>query len=59
MKLEGTWCTEDIDKELLHITGFSGTQKFQSFKTGEESYVVFLESGTEVLIGKRGQKKRK
>ena len=44
MKLEGTWCTEDIDDEHLQLRVFSSTTEENSvFKFCNERYVIFFE----------------
>ena len=48
MKLEGTWCTEDIDNEHLQLGVFSTAEKNSFFKLSIERYVVFLERAKEV-----------
>ena len=47
MKLEGTWCTEDIDNEHLQLRVFSTAEKNSFFKVSNERYVVFLERAIE------------
>ena len=47
MKLEGTWCTEDIDNEHLQLRVFSTAEKNSFFKFCNERYGVFLERATE------------
>ena len=48
MKLEGTWCTEDIDNEHLQLRVFSTAEKNSFFKFSNERYVVFLERAKEI-----------
>ena len=48
MKLEGTWCTEDIDNEQLQLRVFSTTEKKSFFIFGNERYVVFFERAKEI-----------
>ena len=48
MKLEGTWCTEDIDNEHLQLRVFSTAEKNSFFKFCNERYVVFLERAKEI-----------
>ena len=48
MKLEGTWCTEDIDNEQLQLRVFSTAEKNSFFKFSTERYVVFLERAKEI-----------
>ena len=48
MKLEGTWCTEDIDNEHLQLRVFSTAEKNYLFKFCNERYVVFLERAKEI-----------
>ena len=43
IKLEGTWCTEDIDDEHLQLRVFSTAEKYTFFKFCNERYVVFIE----------------
>ena len=38
MKLEGTWCTEDIDNEYLELRVFSTAEKTSFFKLNATSY---------------------
>ena len=49
MKLEGTWCTEDIDNEHLQLRVFSTAEKNSFFKFSNERYVVFLERAKEIF----------
>ena len=48
MKLEGTWCAEDIDNEHLQLRVFSTAEKNSFFKFSNERYVVFLERAKEI-----------
>ena len=48
MKLEGTWCTEDIDNEQLQLIVFSTAEKNAFFRFSNESYVVFLRRAKEI-----------
>ena len=48
MKLEGTWCTEDIDNERIQSKLFSITENNSFFKLCTERYVVFLERAKEI-----------
>ena len=47
MKLEETWCTEDIDNENLQLRVFSTAEKNSFLKFCNERYVVFLERAKE------------
>ena len=47
LKLEETWCTEDIDKEHLQLKVFSTAQNL-IFQICNERYVVFLERAKEI-----------
>ena len=46
MKLEGPWCTEDIDNLQLRV--FSTAEKNSFFKFINERYIVFLERAKEI-----------
>ena len=48
MKVEGTWCTEDIDNEHLQLRVFSTAEKNSFLKFSNEHYVVFLERTKEI-----------
>ena len=48
MKLEETWCTEDIDNEHLQLRVFSTAEKNSFSKLSDERYVVFLERAKEI-----------
>ena len=48
MKLEGTWCTEDIDNEHLQLRVFSIAEKNSFFKFSNKRYVVLLKRAKEI-----------
>ena len=48
MKLEGAWCTEDIDNKHLQLRVFSNAEKYSFFKFCNEHYAVFLERAKEI-----------
>ena len=48
MKLEKTWCTEDIDHEHLQLRVISTTKKKSFSKLCNERYVVLLERAKEI-----------
>ena len=48
MKLEGIWCTEDIDNEHSQFRVFSTAQNNSFFKFCNERYVVFFERAKEI-----------
>ena len=48
IKLEWTWCTEDIDNESLQLRVLSTAEKNSFFKFCNERYVFFLERAKEI-----------